>query len=97
MLGKPRDARHWHCPLSEPSSHTEPQSGEAGPALVDLRLYLTQFTGAFSTTGRATKTGVKEVLPNTQKQTKEDCQIEEKTKKYGPNERTEQNLRKRIK
>ena len=37
--------------------------------------------------------GVKAALPNAQKQTQEGCQIEE-TKKYGPNERTEQNSRK---
>ena len=37
--------------------------------------------------------GVKAALPNTQKQTQGGCQIEE-TKKYGPNERTEQNPRK---
>ena len=36
--------------------------------------------------------GVKEALPNAQKQTWGGCQIEE-TKKYGPNERTEQSLR----
>ena len=40
--------------------------------------------------------GVKAVLPNTQKQTQGGCQIET-TKKYDPNERTEQNSRKRIK
>ena len=40
--------------------------------------------------------GVKASLPNTQKQTQGGCQNEE-TKKYGPNERTEQNLRKRTK
>ena len=40
--------------------------------------------------------GVKAVLPNTQKQTQRGCQIEE-TKKYGPNERTEKNSRKRTK
>ena len=39
--------------------------------------------------------GVKTALPKTQKQTQEGCQIEE-TKKYGPNERTE-NPRKRTK
>ena len=40
--------------------------------------------------------GVKAVLPNTQKQTQGGCQIQE-VKKYGPNEKTEQNPRKRIK
>ena len=40
--------------------------------------------------------GVKAVLPNTQKQTKGGCENEE-TKKYGPNEGTEQNSRKRTK
>ena len=40
--------------------------------------------------------GVKVALPNTQKQTQKGCQIEE-TKKHGPNERTEQNPRKRAK
>ena len=40
--------------------------------------------------------GVKAALPNTQKQTQGGCQIEE-AKKYGPNERTEQNPRKRTK
>ena len=40
--------------------------------------------------------GVKATLPNAQKQTQGGCQIEE-TKKYGPNERTEQNPRKRTK
>ena len=40
--------------------------------------------------------GVKAVLLNTQKQTQGGCQIKE-TKKYGPNERTEQNPRKRTK
>ena len=39
--------------------------------------------------------GVKAALPNTQKQTQGGCQIE-KTKKYGPNERTDQNSRKRL-
>ena len=34
--------------------------------------------------------GIKAALPNTQKQTQGDCQIEE-TKKYGPNEKIEQN------
>ena len=42
------------------------------------------------------KQGVKAALPNTKKQTQGDCQIKE-TKKYGPNERTEKNLRKRTK
>ena len=37
--------------------------------------------------------GVQESLPKTQKQTHGGCQIEE-TKKYGPNERKEQNPRK---
>ena len=40
--------------------------------------------------------GVKGPLPNTQKQTQGGCQSEE-TKKYGSNERTEQNSRKRTK
>ena len=40
--------------------------------------------------------GVKAALPNTQKQTQGGCQIED-TKKNGPNERTEQNPRKRTK
>ena len=40
--------------------------------------------------------GVKTVVHNTQKQTERGCQIEE-TKKYGPNEITEQDPRKRIK
>ena len=40
--------------------------------------------------------GIKAALPNTQKQTQGGCQIEE-TKKYGPDERTEQNPRKRTK
>ena len=40
--------------------------------------------------------GVKTALPNTQKQTQGGCQVEE-TKKYGPNERIEQNPRKRTK
>ena len=35
---------------------------------------------------------MKAALPNTQKQTQGGCQIEE-AKKYGPNERTEQNPR----
>ena len=48
-----------------------------------LRLHPTQFTGAFSTIGRTTKTGSKALLSNTQKQTQRGCQIEE-TKKYGP-------------
>ena len=38
----------------------------------------------------------KAVQPNTQKQTQGGCQIEE-TKKYDPNERIEQNHRKRAK
>ena len=38
---------------------------------------------------------VKAALPNTQKQTWGGCQIEE-TKKYGPNERKEQNSRSRT-
>ena len=38
--------------------------------------------------------GVNAALSNTQKQTQEGCQIEE-TKTYGPNERTEQNPRKK--
>ena len=40
--------------------------------------------------------GVEAALPNTQKQTQRGCQIEE-IKKYGLNERTEQNPRKIIK
>ena len=28
-LGKPPEARQKHCPLSEPSPHTQPQSSEA--------------------------------------------------------------------
>ena len=40
--------------------------------------------------------GVKPTLPDTQKQTQGSCQIKE-TKKYGPNERTEQNSRKKTK
>ena len=40
--------------------------------------------------------GVKTALLNTQKQTQGGCQIEE-TKKYGPNERTEQNPNTRTK
>ena len=48
----------------------------------------TQFTNAFFLSQ-----GVKAALPNAQKQTLGGCQIEE-TKKYGPNERTEQNPRK---
>ena len=40
--------------------------------------------------------GVKAALPNTQKQTQGGSQTEEK-RKYGPNERTEQNPRKRTK
>ena len=40
--------------------------------------------------------GVKVALPNTQKQTQGGSQNED-TKKYGPNERTEQNPRKRTK
>ena len=40
--------------------------------------------------------GVIAALPNAQKQTQGGCQIGE-TKKYGPNERTEQNFRKRTK
>ena len=39
--------------------------------------------------------GVKAALPNTQKQTQGGCQIEE-TKKYGPNERTDQNPTKEL-
>ena len=39
---------------------------------------------------------VKATLPNTQKETQGGCQTEE-TKKYGPNERTEENPRKRAK
>ena len=39
--------------------------------------------------------GVKAALPNTQTQTQGRCQIEE-TKKHGPNERTNQNSRKRA-
>ena len=47
------------------------------------------------------KQGVKAALPNTQekknqKNTQGGCQIEE-TKKHGPNQRTEQNTRKRTK
>ena len=41
-------------------------------------------------------TGGQGGLPNTQKQTQGGCQIEE-TKKYGSNERREQNSRKRTK
>ena len=44
--------------------------------------------------GHATQQGVIAALPNTQKQTQGGCQIEE-TKKHGPNERTDQNSRKR--
>ena len=40
--------------------------------------------------------GVKAALPNRQKQAQGACQNEE-TKKYDPNERTEQNFRKRTK
>ena len=40
--------------------------------------------------------GVIAALPNTQKKTQGDCQNEE-TKKHGPNERTDQNSRKRTK
>ena len=40
--------------------------------------------------------GVTAALPNTLKQTQGGCQNEE-TKKYGQNERTEQNARKRTK
>ena len=39
--------------------------------------------------------GVKAALPNTQKQTQGGCQNKE-TKKYGPNERTDQNSRERA-
>ena len=39
---------------------------------------------------------VKAALPNTQKQTQGGCQMEE-IKKHGPNERIEQNPRKRTK
>ena len=39
--------------------------------------------------------GVKAALPNTQKQTQGGCQVEE-TKKYGPNERTEQTPEKEL-
>ena len=39
--------------------------------------------------------GVKTALPNTQKQTQGSCQIKE-TKKYGPNERKEQNPKKEL-
>ena len=39
--------------------------------------------------------GIKGALPNKQKQTQGGCQNEE-TKKYGPNERTDQNSRKRT-
>ena len=46
--------------------------------------------------GPLTRQGVKAALPNTQTQTQGRCQIEE-TKKHGPNERTNQNSRKRIK
>ena len=40
--------------------------------------------------------GVKAALPNTQKQTQGHCQNKE-AKKHGPNERTDQNSRKRTK
>ena len=40
--------------------------------------------------------GVKAALPNTQKQKQGGCQNEE-TKKYGPNDGTEQNSRKKTK
>ena len=40
--------------------------------------------------------GVKAALPNSQKQTQRGCQNDE-TNKYGPNEKTEQNSRKRTK
>ena len=44
----------------------------------------------------APRQGVKAAAPNTQKQTQGGCQIKE-TKKHGPNERTDQNSRKRTK
>ena len=40
--------------------------------------------------------GVKAALPNTQKQTQGGCQVGE-TKKYGPNDKTEQTPRKTTK
>ena len=43
-----------------------------------------------------TREGVIAALPNTQKQTQGGCQNEE-TRKYGPNERTDQNTRIRTK
>ena len=48
------------------------------------------------TLGHDTRQGIIAALPNTQKQTQGGCQNEE-TRKRGPNERTDQNSRKRTK
>ena len=82
--GKPPEARQWHCLLSDKA----PQSGEVGcPSLAN-----TQGSAPYNLTG-ALRQGIKAALPNTQKETQQCCQIED-TKKYGPNERTQQNPRK---
>ena len=94
--GKPPEAKQQHCPLSKP--HAEPQSGEAdcptleitkGSAPQNLQVPFLQWATLLRQAAKAD-------LPNAQKRTQGGCQIEE-TKKYGPNERTEQNLRKRAK
>ena len=64
--------------LLRASPHTEPQSSEVRLPHPDdyLRLYLTQFTGAFLTISHASKEGVKATLPNTRQLTQAGCQTE---------------------
>ena len=74
----------------QPIPYTQSQSSEVGwPTLVN-----TEGSALYNLTG-ALRQGVKAALPNTQKQTQGGCQIKG-TKKYGPNERTGQNPRKRT-
>ena len=88
--------------------HTKPQSGNtildtlsmwftwvALPWLLPKALLHPTYLCTFLQQATLLRQGVKAALPNTQKQTQGSCQNEE-TKKYGPNERTEQNSRKRT-
>ena len=61
--------------------------------LSEIKENVQEVNSGFSTLGHATK-GVIAALPNTKKQTQGGCQNQE-TKKYGPNERTGQNSRKK--
>ena len=94
LPGKTSEARQWHCLFSKPSP---PQSHREGHGLPHPGDYLRLCWCTFLQQATLLQQGVKATLPNnTQKQTQGGCQNEE-TKKHGPDERINENSRKRTK